>query len=706
MKNLGRVFWVGILMVAIGIGCSSSKPNIRIPDMQITSTTLSKDVKTSGNADIPVNKTSVFSADDERVISHVAYHNLSGNHNFRWKWVDPSGKLYLDTKSYMVSAPSGKLVKDGSVWHQISVANEKAMTIPGDWNVKVYLDDQLISSQDFVVTASSKSVGMPPMLIIKDISFSKNLLEGGDSANLNVTIENSGFGDAEEVYLFIETDTPEINMETKQLVGKIAKNGGKVTATVAVKGSFDLKTGTASIDIQVVEPHYKVKIKGKRVIIPTQKFRSPDLILAQFAAIEGQSSASNNKIDLFEVVDLKIAVQNVGQGKAEDISVYVKSDQKGVVFLGQGEGSTIKTNKSIASIKGLESGKYKVLNYRYYVNSDFTGRQLLFQIRAREKMNKYGFSEVKTVPINTELKAEGHIRTVAREAVAVADSLMIEDIPDFTVDVDVNIPKTTMKRPDAVAVVIGNRNYQHKDIPVVKFALQDARVVKSYFVETLGIKEGNIIYETDITKARFESLFGNSEDPNGLLSHYIKPGRSEVFIYYSGHGAPDPRTKKGYFIPVDCDPSAVKFNGYSLDVFYRNLAKIGAKHTVVFLDACFSGGTSTGQMLIANASPVLIKVKSSAMEKNTVVLASSKNDQISSWYNEKQHGLFTYFFLKGLSGKADMNKDNVVTLAEVYDYVSDRADGVPYWARRLHGGRIQEPVLMGEGAEDLVLVKY
>ena len=702
--NSFYLLWLGILMLAIGMGCSSSTPNVRIPDMQIANTTLAKDVTTSGNADVPVNTTSVFSADDERIISYVAYHNLTGKHEFRWKWVDPSGNLYLDTNGYKVSAPSGKMVRDGSVWHQISVAGEKAMTMPGDWRAEIYMDDQLIARQDFVVTASAKSASMPPMLTIKDISFSKNLLEGGESANLNVTIENTGFGDAEDVFLFVESDTPEIKTNAKQLVGKISKNGGKITVTIPVTAGFDLKTGTAALDIQVVEPRHKVTIKGKRVSIPTRKFKHPDLILAQFAAVEGQSSASNNQIDLFEVVDLKIAVQNVGQGKAEDISVYVTSDQKGVVFLGQGEGSAIKTTKNIAGIPGLDSGKYKVLNYRYYVNSDFTGKELAFKIAASEKMDKYGFSEVKTVPINTALRAEGHIRQVETQRVAMADNLVIEDIPDFTVDVDVHIPKSAINRPDAVAVVIGNRNYMHKDIPVVKYAHQDARVVKSYLVNTLGLKDGNIFFETDITKARFESLFGNAEDPNGLLSHYVKPDRSEVFVYYSGHGAPDPRTQKGYFIPVDCDPATVKLNGYALDIFYKNLAKIKAKNTVVVLDACFSGGTSTGQMLIANASPVLIKVQSPVTE-NTVVLASSKNDQISSWYNEKQHGLFTYFFLKGLSGHADKNKDDAVTLAEVYDFVSDRSGGVPYWARRLHGGRLQEPVLMG-GNPDVVLVKY
>ena len=102
-----------------------------------------------------------------------------------------------------------------------------------------------------------------------------------------------------------------------------------------------------------------------------------------------------------------------------------------------------------------------------------------------------------------------------------AGGVIIEDIPDFEVDVDVNIPKTSMHNPDAVAVIIGNRNYQNKDIPTVKYARNDAEIMKEYLIQTLGYKEGNIIFETDVTKARFEALFGISGDHQGLLNDYV-----------------------------------------------------------------------------------------------------------------------------------------------------------------------------------------
>ncbi len=119
-------------------------------------------------------------------------------------------------------------------------------------------------------------------------------------------------------------------------------------------------------------------------------------------------------------------------------------------------------------------------------------------------------------------------------------------------------------------------------------------------------------------------------------------------------------------------------NGYSLDLFYENLAKLEAKSITVVIDACFSGGTSPGEMLIESASPIGIEVDNPAVARgNTVIMTSSKGDQISSWYDQKKHGLFTYFFLKAIGGSADINEDKQVTFQEIHDFVSDRAEAFP-----------------------------
>ena len=269
-------------------------------------------------------------------------------------------------------------------------------------------------------------------------------------------------------------------------------------------------------------------------------------------------------------------------------------------------------------------------------------------------------------------------------------------LPVMLSDVDMNIPQTSVKNPDAVAVVIGNRYYRSSDIPEVTYADNDARVMKDYLIKTLGYKDANIIYKLDATKAEFEQIFGIKGNHAGKLNEYIRPEKSDVFIYYSGHGAPDPDTMQGYFIPSDCDSSRYSLNGYPLDVFYENLSKLRVRSLTIVLDACFSGGTNSGKPLLKSASPFGIKVVNPAVAKgNTICMTSSEGDQISSWYDEKRHGLFTYVFLKGLGGAADTNKDRILSYEELYQYVSDRTEGVPYWARRLHQGRTQTPTIQG-----------
>ncbi|MCU0446410.1 MAG: caspase family protein [Microscillaceae bacterium] len=265
-------------------------------------------------------------------------------------------------------------------------------------------------------------------------------------------------------------------------------------------------------------------------------------------------------------------------------------------------------------------------------------------------------------------------------------------------DVDFQLPRTQMNNPDAVAVIIGNAQYQKTKN--VDYAIRDARSVRNYLIDVMGYKPGNIIYLENATYTDLKVVFGSKENPKGKLFNMIKPDKSEVFVYYSGHGAPGLNDKKAYFVPTECDPQYVELSGFETDIMYDNLAQLPAKSVVVLLDACFSG-----ENIYKNISPIVIKSKGALGLKNGALLASSAADQVSTWYNEKGHGMFTYFFLKAIHNQnADRNQDKKLTLEEVYNYISDNAEGIPYHARRLHGVQ-QNPVLKGQNLQK-VLVEY
>ncbi len=261
---------------------------------------------------------------------------------------------------------------------------------------------------------------------------------------------------------------------------------------------------------------------------------------------------------------------------------------------------------------------------------------------------------------------------------------------DSYVDIRNNIPITRKKNKNAIGVIIGNQRYLNRDVPSVDFALNDANYMKKYLVNTLGYDEGNIIYIENATQTDFITVFGNEKSYKGKLYDWVKENKSDVFVYYAGHGAPNPENKNGYFVPTNADPTRLDLTGYNLNLFYKNLSQIKYKSLTVVLDACFSGVSEKG-MLLKNVSPIMPKVKTDyVLKKNTCIFTSASEVEVSSWYPEKQHSLFTYFFLKGLQGEADANKDKIISSKELKKYLDEN---VVYFARRI-SSREQHPQLV------------
>ena len=247
--------------------------------------------------------------------------------------------------------------------------------------------------------------------------------------------------------------------------------------------------------------------------------------------------------------------------------------------------------------------------------------------------------------------------------------------------ITINFPSESIKRDD-IAVIIGNANYKKmgKDIPNVNPAYADAEGIKQYFMKAKGIKEGNIIFLKDATGSQLASVFGNEKSHKGKLFNYIIPKKSNVYIYYAGHGAPG-KEGDAYLVPSDTDSQTIQFTGYQLSTLYSNLGKLPAKSVTVILEACFSGGSQSGS-LISKASPIIIAPKKTMIPANVKVIAAGSERQMASWEEDSSHSLFTKYFLKAMSGEGDANKDGKVSDAELKEYLSDT---MTYYARRYYG---------------------
>jgi hypothetical protein len=264
--------------------------------------------------------------------------------------------------------------------------------------------------------------------------------------------------------------------------------------------------------------------------------------------------------------------------------------------------------------------------------------------------------------------------------------------------VDVDVPPPSGKKAGKydIAVVIGNRDYApHADN--VDFALRDAGVMKEYLTTLMGFDPRNILYYENANLSQFFNLFGTRDEPRGKLADYVKAGESRVFIYYAGHGVPDVDSGESYFVPVGAEINRIKVNGYRQRTLYDNLSQLGAKSITLVLEASFSGMTQTGSLVKGISGLMKIPQKTTSTS-DLILITSCANDQVSSWYPEKQHGLFTYYFLKGLRGEADNNGDGTITVAEMKAWLSEN---VHYMARRLTG-KIQTPLIIGNDNSVLV----
>lgn len=214
----------------------------------------------------------------------------------------------------------------------------------------------------------------------------------------------------------------------------------------------------------------------------------------------------------------------------------------------------------------------------------------------------------------------------------------------------VRAPKTNLINDDAVAVVIGNSAYTRAEVPSVDYAGRDAAAMREFLVQTFGFRDDNIIFEENASFTTLQRIFGTKDDFKGQLFGYLPSTKPvDIFIFYSGHGAPDPGTGTAYLVPTDADPQAIRLTGYPVRQLYANLALLPAKSITVVMDACFSGLADRGS-LVRGISPLTVRVENPVLaSENAVVLTASQSSEVSGWYDQQQHGLFTYVLLNTLA---------------------------------------------------------
>jgi hypothetical protein len=219
---------------------------------------------------------------------------------------------------------------------------------------------------------------------------------------------------------------------------------------------------------------------------------------------------------------------------------------------------------------------------------------------------------------------------------------------------------------DAVAVIIGIQDY--KRVPKAEFANNDARKFYDYAIRALGIRPERIkiLLDDQADDVNIVKTFEN------WLPIQVNKDKTDVYVFFSGHGLPAPDGKSLYFLPHGVDKELLSRTAVGQNEIVAALSAAKPKSVTMFIDACYSGQTRGGDVLVANAKPVALKSDTNVYPPNFTVITASANDQISSSSPELKHGIFSFYLMKGMEGEADTNKDGKITAGEMQDYLSDK----------------------------------
>ena len=249
--------------------------------------------------------------------------------------------------------------------------------------------------------------------------------------------------------------------------------------------------------------------------------------------------------------------------------------------------------------------------------------------------------------------------------------------------------KKVKTNSNSLALIIGIENY--KKLGNAIYADNDAQQFYDYATMKLGIPSSNI-KELVNEQADLGEILINIKD---WLRRSSKPNKTDIYIYFAGHGLASENGSKMYLLPFDGRPRLLENTALTKDKLFNEINKANPKSVTVFLDTCYSGTTRGTDMLIASR-PIAIKALEQSIPSNFTVFSAAAGDQTSKPLEEAKHGMFSYFLMKGMEGDADSNNDKKITALELHNFVRENV------VQQSSGS--QTPELQGD--RDKVLVQF
>ena len=221
------------------------------------------------------------------------------------------------------------------------------------------------------------------------------------------------------------------------------------------------------------------------------------------------------------------------------------------------------------------------------------------------------------------------------------------------------------------ALVVGVARYTA--MPVLKYTDDDAYQMYAF----LKSPEGGALPESQI-KVLVDDDATSANILHQMRQLFLKADENDVvMLYFSGHGV------DGAFLPVDYDGFNHKLKHEIVKAIFDQSV---AKHKVCIADACFSGGLLAEKSI--NQTQLDSYYKGFEDTKGGMaLLMSSKSTEYSLEDQGLRSGVFSYYLRKGIRGEADVNKNKVISIKELYDFV--------YKSVREHTANQQSPTISG-----------
>jgi hypothetical protein len=250
--------------------------------------------------------------------------------------------------------------------------------------------------------------------------------------------------------------------------------------------------------------------------------------------------------------------------------------------------------------------------------------------------------------------------------------------------------KRVKRNDNALALIVGIADYERTDAPAI-YADKDAQFFHDYASLKLGIPESNITTMVNDKAEQGDVILAVKD----WMRRSSKPGKSDVYVFFAGHGLASQDGEEMYLLPYDGRPRLLEDSAISRERLFADISAANPRSVTVFLDTCYSGTTRGTDMLIASR-PIAIRALEQSIPDNFTVMTAAAGDQTAKPLEEAKHGMFSYFLMKGMEGEADANNDNEITAGELHSYVQTNV------IQQSSGS--QTPELQGDA--DRVLVRF